>query len=87
MTAYILLQTACDKLFERYDAREKIDILHAVVTEARERQKAGVLPGPDTWRPEIDPRTAARAKTIPILQNERDELKKRLAEVRRVFAS
>ncbi|KLO19126.1 hypothetical protein SCHPADRAFT_912906 [Schizopora paradoxa] len=76
-----LITTACDKLFERYDAREKIDILHAVVTEARERQKAGVLPEPDTWRADIDPRTAARARTIPILTNERDELKRRLAEL------
>lgn len=52
-----------------------------MVTEARERQKAGVQPGPDTWRVDLDPRTAARARTIPILKNEREELKKRLAEV------
>jgi len=40
-----------------------------------------VPPGPDTWSVDLDPRTAARARTIPILRNERDELKKRLAEL------
>ena len=75
-------QNACDALFVKYDAKENIDIMHAVVTEARARRQAGEPPGPDTWRADLDPRSAARARTIPVLKNERDELKARLAEVR-----
>ena len=48
------------------------------MTEARERQKAGIPPGPDTWRADLDPRSAVRARTIPVLKNEREELLKRL---------
>lgn len=76
------VQNACDDLFVQYNARENIDILHAVVTEARERQKAGGQPGSDTWRPNLAPRTAVRARTIPILRQEKAALEAQLAQVR-----
>lgn len=75
------IQNACDELFIQYNARENIDILHAVVTEARERQAAGIAPGPDTWRANLPPRTAVRARTIPILRNEKAALEAQLAKV------
>ena len=70
----------------RYNAQENIDILHAVVTEAKERQEriergeeSG--PGADTWRANLEPRNAVRARTIPILREEKGKLEERLAEV------
>ncbi|KAL5492211.1 hypothetical protein ACEPAI_3658 [Sanghuangporus weigelae] len=76
-----LITNACDELFVRYNARENIDKLHAVVTEARERQQRGELPGPDTWRPNLEPRNAVRARTIPILREEKAKLEERLAQL------
>lgn len=52
------------------------------MTEARARQKAGEQPGSDTWRADLDPRTAARARTVPLLTEERDRLRAELAEVK-----
>ena len=75
-------QDACDQLFVKYDAKDNIDKMHAVVIEAKEREKAGQLPGPDTWRPNLEPRTAVRARTIPLLRNAKAELEERLAAVR-----
>ena len=76
------LQKTCNELFANYNARENIDTLHAVVTEARERQSAGEVPGPDTWKSDLEPRAATRARTIPIFKDERDRLKVKLEEVR-----
>lgn len=81
------MQNACDELFVRYNARENIDNLHAVVTEARDRQAAGETPGSDTWRAELAPRNAVRARTIPILRQEKAALEAKLAEVRSVRCS
>ena len=77
-----LTQNACDELFVRYNAKDNIDRLHAVVTEARERKQRGEPPGPDTWRPNLEPRNAVRARTIPILREEKATLEERLAQVR-----
>ncbi|KAI5124238.1 hypothetical protein M0805_005087 [Coniferiporia weirii] len=76
-----LITSACDELFVRYNARENIDIMHAVVTEARERQKAGQAPGPDAWRANLEPRTAVRARTVPLLRQEKAALEAQLAEL------
>ena len=54
--------------------------MHAVVTEARTRRHAGEAPGPDTWKADLNPRSAVRARTIPVLEGERDELRARLAQ-------
>ncbi|TDL23847.1 hypothetical protein BD410DRAFT_746724 [Rickenella mellea] len=73
--------TLCEELFTRYNAQENIDILHEVVMEARARRQAGEQPGNDVWRPDLDPRTAVRARTVPILRQTRDTLKTQLAEL------
>ena len=65
----------------RYNARENIDKLHAVVMEARERKERGEPPGPDAWRPNLESRNAVRARTIPVLREEKAKLEERLAEV------
>ncbi|KAH8111086.1 hypothetical protein DFH11DRAFT_1513636 [Phellopilus nigrolimitatus] len=76
-----LITNACDELFVRYKAHENIDIMHKVVTEARERQKAGLPPGPDTWKANLEPRAAARARTVPILRQEKDVLEAQLVKL------
>jgi hypothetical protein len=55
--------------------------MHSVVNEAKERDKAGVTPGSDTWRPNLEPRTAVRARTIPVLRKAKKEYEQKLAEV------
>ena len=59
------------------------------MTEARARRKRGQTvsaasgdTGADTWRANLQPRAAVRARTIPALERERDSLRARLAEVR-----
>jgi hypothetical protein len=83
-------KTNTNKLFEQYDVQKNVDILHKVVTEARARRvqrgesgsAAGSATGADTWRADLQPREAVRARTIPALERERDSLRARLAEVR-----
>jgi hypothetical protein len=82
-------KTNTNKLFEQYDVQKNVDILHKVVTEARARRQRGETgsavrgdTGADTWRADLQPRAAVRARTIPALERERDSLRARLAEVR-----
>lgn len=63
------------------DVKPNVDTLHAVVTEARARKKAGYT-GKDVWREDIQPSVAARARIIPILEAEKERLKAQLEEVR-----
>ncbi len=63
------------------DVKPNVDKLHAVVTEARARKKAGYT-GKDIWREDVQPSAAARARIIPILEAERDRLRVQLEEVR-----
>jgi polyamine-modulated factor 1 len=59
-----------------------------VVTDARARRQRGETAdgggstGVDSWRADLQPRAAVRARTIPVLERERDLLRARLAEVR-----
>ena len=63
------------------DVKPNVDTLHAVVTEARARKKAGYT-GKDVWREDIQPSAAVRARIIPILEAEKERLKAQLEEVR-----
>jgi len=82
-------KTNTNKLFEQYDVQKNVDILHQVVTDARARRvqrgetgsAAGGGTGADTWRADLQPRAAVRARTIPALERERDSLRARLAEM------
>ena len=73
-------QTGCEELFPKYDLKHNIDILHAVVTEARARKQSGEI-GKDVWREDLQPRTATRARTIPLLEKEAAKLRATLDEV------
>ena len=66
--------------------KENLDNLHAVVTAARARKQAG-YDGKDVWRDDLQPRAAVRARTVPLLEQERDRLRAELAQVRSHSAS
>jgi len=86
-----LIVDKCEGLFEEYNLQHNIDILHAVVTEARARkqlqQQQGdetgkdVEVGKDVWREDLQPRAAVRARTIPLLENEAARLRATLEEM------
>ncbi|KAJ3718918.1 hypothetical protein EV361DRAFT_799986 [Lentinula raphanica] len=71
-----------EKIFETYKLRENIDTLHALVTEAKERKKAGTPPGKDTWREDLDARSAMAARTVPVLEQEAKRLRETLASLK-----
>lgn len=60
--------------------KDNLDNLHAVVTAARARKEAG-YDGKDVWRDDLQPRAAVRARTIPLLEEERNRLHAELAQV------
>ncbi|KAI1788172.1 hypothetical protein LXA43DRAFT_1026565 [Ganoderma leucocontextum] len=70
----------CEELFKKYNVKENLDNLHAVVTAARARKQA-VYDSKDVWREDLQPRAAVRARTIPLLEQERDRLRAELAQL------
>ena len=60
--------------------------MHAVATEARARYHKGEM-GKDVWREDMDPRTAVRARTIPVLEAEAARLRAQLAQVCHVITN
>jgi hypothetical protein len=56
--------------------------MYAIVHEGRQRRQRGELyTGRDAWRDDIPPHTATRARTVPVLEEERDRLRTALVEV------
>ncbi|KAH9888792.1 hypothetical protein C8Q73DRAFT_708262 [Cubamyces lactineus] len=70
----------CEELFKKYNVKENLDNLHAVVTAARARKQAG-YDGKDAWKEDLQPRAAVRARTIPLLEKERDRLRAELSQL------
>ncbi|TCD65454.1 hypothetical protein EIP91_002668 [Steccherinum ochraceum] len=71
-----------DELLAQFSVKDNLDKLHAVVTEAKKRKRAGdAYEGQDLWRENLQPRAAARARTIPLLEKEKDRLQAMLAEL------
>ncbi|KAH9829995.1 uncharacterized protein C8Q71DRAFT_385636 [Rhodofomes roseus] len=68
---------SCEQLLKRYSVRENLDSLHAVVTEARARKQAS-YDKTDVWREDLHPSAAVRARTVPLLDKERDRLRAEL---------
>lgn len=67
-------------MFKKYNVKENLDNLHAVVTAARARRQTG-YGGKDVWREDLQPRGAVRARTVPLLEKERDRLRAELSQV------
>ncbi|KAM5544318.1 hypothetical protein V8D89_001978 [Ganoderma adspersum] len=70
----------CEELFKKYNVKENLDNLHAVVTAARARKQAD-YDSKDVWREDLQPRAAVRARTIPLLEHERDRLRAELTQL------
>ncbi|PCH44061.1 hypothetical protein WOLCODRAFT_104541 [Wolfiporia cocos MD-104 SS10] len=75
-----LITKNCEQLLEQFNVRENLDNLHAVVTEARAR-KQSAYSGKDVWKENLQPAEAVRARTIPLLEQERDRLRAELAKL------
>jgi len=59
------------------------DVLHEVVLEARAKKQAGENEDtPDAYVPDIEPRTAVHARTVPIIEAERNRLLAELQKAR-----
>jgi len=71
-----------DKLFKDYNVQENIDSLHKVVTDAKERKLQSVEVK-DAWKPDLDPKSAVSARTIPILNSEAERLLAMIAQAER----
>ncbi|PPQ90754.1 hypothetical protein CVT25_010143 [Psilocybe cyanescens] len=69
-----------DKLFTDYNIKEKIDILHKVVNEAKDRKARGEA-GKDTWKDDLDPRVAVCARTVPVLNSEAARLRTLISQL------
>jgi hypothetical protein len=72
---------ATDKFFDDINLRQCIDDLHAAVVDAKLRKQKGEV-RPDIWKEDLHPRVATRARTVPLLERERERL---LAELQEVF--
>lgn len=69
-----------DKLFKDYNVQESVDTLHKIVTEAKERKLQSLEPK-DAWKPDLDPKIAVSARTIPVLNSEAERLRVLVAQV------
>ncbi|EUC59692.1 GDP-mannose transporter, partial [Rhizoctonia solani AG-3 Rhs1AP] len=75
-------QKESSELLRLYDARAAIDALDEAIVEAKKRQVEGESTNHrDEWKPDIDPRTAVRARVMPVLEREQVELQKELNEL------
>lgn len=75
-----MIQKNCEAIFNEYNVKPNIDILHAVVTEARARKQSGGT-GKDIWKENIAPQAATRARALPLLEKEAAKLRATLAQV------
>ena len=76
----VTAQDNCEELFKKYNVKDNLDNLHAVVTAARARKQTE-YEAKDVWRDDLQPRAAVRARTIPVLEKERDRLRTEFAQV------
>jgi hypothetical protein len=75
------LKKNCAEILKDNDAQARIDEFDAVIVDARLRRRASAPVPPDAWREDLTPRQAVRARTVPLLEQERDRLKGYLAQV------
>jgi len=73
-------QDATNKFFDDINLKQCIDDLHAAVVDAKLRKQRGEV-RPDIWREDLHPRAATRARTVPLLEKERERLLAELQEV------
>lgn len=71
-------------MFKKYNVQENIDILHKIVTDAKDRKLMGDA-RKDTWQDHLDPKVAACARTVPVLSSEAARLRDLVAKVLYIF--
>ncbi|KAF8508918.1 hypothetical protein JB92DRAFT_2731485 [Gautieria morchelliformis] len=64
----------CDQLLAEHDAPAATDVLHEIVLEGRARKQMDQYPSKDVWISNLEPRAAVHARTVPVLQSERDRM-------------
>ncbi|KAG2039935.1 hypothetical protein BDR03DRAFT_1090297 [Suillus americanus] len=64
------IHQSCENLFKEFNVKDSINILHAVVSEARARKQHGEIHGKDVWRENLAPRAAVRARTVRVMESE-----------------
>jgi len=69
-----------DEMFKKYNVQENIDILHKIVTDAKDRKLMGDA-RKDIWQDHLDPKVAVCARTIPVLNSEAARLRDLIAKV------
>jgi hypothetical protein len=67
-------------MFKKYIVQENIDILHKIVTDAKDRKLRGEA-RKDTWQEHLEPKVAVCARTIPVLTSETMRLREQIAKV------
>ena len=73
-------------MFKKYNVQENIDILHKIVTDAKDRKIMGDT-RKDTWQDHLDPKVAVCARTVPVLNSEAARLRNLIAKVLHVSFS
>lgn len=73
-------QGATDRFFDDTYLKQCIDDLHAAIVDAKLRNQKGEV-RPDIWREGLYPRAATRARTVPLLEKDRE---RRLGELQEV---
>ncbi|KAH7922604.1 hypothetical protein BV22DRAFT_1131311 [Leucogyrophana mollusca] len=69
------ISSNCENAFIESNVKDGINILHAVVSEARARKQRGEIGGKDIWRDGLSPRAAVRAQTVRVMQSEVEKLR------------
>ena len=69
-----------ETLLVRYNARENIDALDAIVKDAKARKASGNI-GQDVSTAKLPPASAAGGRTYPILRAQADKLRETLDKV------
>ena len=73
-------------MFKKYNVQENIDILHKIVTDAKDRKLMGDA-RKDTWQDHLDPKVAVCARTVLVLNSEAARLRDLIAKVLHYFFS
>lgn len=72
-------QRDLDDMLKKYNVQENIDVLHKIVTDAKDRQFNREA-RQDTWQ-HLDPKVAVCARTVPVLTSEAARLREMIAKV------
>lgn len=74
-------------VFQHYKAKERIDVFHQIVNDAKDRHALKEEPErKDIWKEELSGSNATHARTVPVLRQEVKRLRETLTSVRKAFS-